>query len=399
VFVEEENQKSKHPAGDHPPEPAISEQPKEASTPGNTESIASIVEVQRLIATGEIDLDGTMHLIADRARDVANATGAAIGLLKGSELVYRAGSGSAATHIGRRVMAILSVSARKGASDEILRVENTETDARIEAAICRQLGAKSLLILPIYYARAIAGVLEVRFSEAHAFQDREVRIYHLMAGLVGEAMSHAARLRQKQALAAEPSNMRPAIGQTPQLQKVGDDSGSIHRPASKHGVRGTRGGASAEVRELLPGAARLIARAKRVPFYNYRWKVAMTAVVTVLGVSSWIVYTEHRPVSRPLSSAVPVSNAIEPQAPIPAKLVAARSTLMPRTAPQRIRVGNSQVRYIGEDVTVRYFAVEPAVQRKRIMNNRVEYIGKDVTVRYLTPDSAPVLPARSVDAK
>jgi putative methionine-R-sulfoxide reductase with GAF domain len=402
VFVEEESQKSKRPVVDRPPRPAVTEQPREANPPDNTESISAIVEVQRLIATGEIDVDGTMHLIADRARNVANATGVAIGLLKRDELVYWAGSGSAATHIGRRVMAILSVSAHKGASDEILRVENTQTDARIEAAICRQLGAKSLLIVPIYYARAVAGVLEVRFNEAHAFQDREVRIYRSMAGLVGEAMSHAARLGQKQALTAERSNMRHAIEQmTPQMQKVGNASGSVQGRANKHGVYQACGATAAEARKLLAGAAALIAlRAKRIPLRNHRWKAAMAAVVAVLGVASWIAYREHRPGSRPWPSAVPISNAIEPQEPIiPSKLVPANSAVTPRTAPQRIRVGNSQVRYIGEDVTVRYFTVKPALQRMRVMDNRVEYIGEDVTVRYLMSKSAPVLPARSVDAK
>src|SRR5205823_2214436 len=121
-------------------------------------------------------------------------------LLEGDNLVYRAGSGSAATYIGRYVKAALSVAR---ASGEILRVENTQTDARIEAAICRQFGAKALLIVPIYCGRAVAEAMEILFGDAHAFQDREVRMYQLMAGLVAEAMSHAAQLELRQALAAE----------------------------------------------------------------------------------------------------------------------------------------------------------------------------------------------------
>ena len=65
----------------------------------DSQSLSAIVEVQRLIAKGELDVDGAMHLIVDCARNVANATGVAIGLLKGDQLVYRAGSGSAATYI------------------------------------------------------------------------------------------------------------------------------------------------------------------------------------------------------------------------------------------------------------------------------------------------------------
>ena len=81
------------------------------------------------------------------------------------------------SYIGRQVTASLTVSADTTQRARILRVENAQTDTRIEAAICRQFGAHSLLILAIYQARALAGVLEVLFSEAHTFQDREVRTY------------------------------------------------------------------------------------------------------------------------------------------------------------------------------------------------------------------------------
>ena len=61
----------------------------------DSQSLSAIVEIQRLIAKGDLDVDGTLHLIVDRTQDVANASGVAIGLLKGDQLVYRAGSGSA----------------------------------------------------------------------------------------------------------------------------------------------------------------------------------------------------------------------------------------------------------------------------------------------------------------
>src|SRR4030088_1429783 len=63
--------------------------------------LSAIVEVQGLIARKELDVDGTMQLIVDRARAVANATGVAIALFKGHQLVYRAGSGSAVDYVGR----------------------------------------------------------------------------------------------------------------------------------------------------------------------------------------------------------------------------------------------------------------------------------------------------------
>ena len=171
------------------------------------QSLAAILELQRSIRMGHLDVDGATHLIAEWARSVANASGVAAGRLKGDQLIYTAGSGSAASYIGRRVMATFSTSAPNEVSSEILRVEDTTTDARIEAAVCRQFGVKSLLILPIYRGRFVAGVLQVLFNEAHSFQDQEVRTYWILAGLVGEAMSQTSVTQKASALVA------PAIGE------------------------------------------------------------------------------------------------------------------------------------------------------------------------------------------
>src|ERR1700746_3123696 len=137
------------------------------------ESRSALIAIQRSIATGELDLDQTMRLIAERARNIANATGIAIALLKATQLVYRAASGSATSYVGRQAIAVLSVSSHKSPRKEILRVEDAQSDPRIEAAICRQFGASSLLILPIYHEGDVAGVLEVFFSESHTFHHLE----------------------------------------------------------------------------------------------------------------------------------------------------------------------------------------------------------------------------------
>ena len=56
----------------------------------DTKALSAIVELQRAIATDELDVYSAMDLIAVRARNIANATGIAIGLLQGDQLVYRA---------------------------------------------------------------------------------------------------------------------------------------------------------------------------------------------------------------------------------------------------------------------------------------------------------------------
>ena len=365
----------------------------------DTQSLSLIVEAQQLITRGDLDLDGAMHRIVDSARNVANATGVAIGLLKGDRLVYRAGSGSAATYIGRQVGASLTVSTDTKASREILRVENSETDTRIEAAICRQFGAKSLLILPIYHDRAVAGVLEVLFSEAHTFQGREVRTYRLMAELIGEAMSHAAQREQEKLKTESPTLPRAIEHIAPPREKLPNDGAGMPNPANKRAIyqpRWTPVAGRGELSVLRQPAvlATMIQRAKRVPWHKVRWNLALAAAVTVFAITCWIAYRGRGPASPLASPALERSTPIEEQVRFQAAkaMPASAKEVRPAKTPlRRVRVGENEVDYVGEDVTIRYFTSKPA-PRRRVGESQVAYIGDDVTVHYFRPKPAVMPP-------
>ena len=327
----------------------------------DTEVLSAMVELQGTIATGELDVDGAMDLIAMRSRNIANATGIAIGLLQGDQLVYRAGSGSGATFVGQHVMATLCVSGSNAARSEILRVENAQTDRRIEAAICRQLGAQSLLILPIYHGRTMVGVLDVLFDEAHAFQHREVLTYRLMAALVGEAISYAARPEQKKALAVDLSTMRQSIRLT---RPQGEEA--VNNRAIDQACRTFMARAGKLL--ALTHSAGAASNRKHVRWYKGRWEMAV-GVVAVLAIVCWVGIRDHRPALPPGGSGPHGSNAVEQPMPLaPAKRVSADSTSKPQTAlglepedrktsrtmSQRV-LRNIRVQYISDDVTVRYF--------------------------------------------
>jgi hypothetical protein len=384
----------------------------------DAQSLSALLELQQSIATGEPDVDRAMHLVADRARNVADASGIAIALRRGDQLVYRAGSGCAASYVGRHMTAILSVSAHKEARGEILRVENAQADARIEAAICRQFEAQSLLILPIYDECAVAGVLEVLFTEPHAFQDREMRTYRLMAGLVGEAMSRYAQLDQKKVLAAQAATLPHAIEQiASQMQRSPGDDKSTPEPARKHGIRQVCGAATAVAGESLgvcqpaKAATMITQRVKRVPLHKLRWNVAVTGVVTALVITAcWIAY-DRRPASPASTPSLQRSNAVQQQIPfVPAKpapsnraskaqtaVGGAEEAKSPSSAFKRVRVGPNEIDYVAEDVSIRHFTTKPALPRVRGGYKEV-HIGEDVTVRFFASKLAVVSQTRPPSA-
>jgi GAF domain len=371
----------------------------------SSHSLSAVMEVQRMLRNGDLDVDGAMHRLVESARIAANATGVAAALLKGGQLIYRAGSGSAATYVGRQVTASLTVSADTERKREILRVEDAHRDTRIEAAICRQFGAQSLLILPIYDVRGLAGVLEVLFSEAHVFQHGEVRTYQLIARQIEAAILQAAPLVQKTKPVTQLPIAPHAVAEVAARRESSlNEVGSLPGPSPRNSLSQRYGAAWPAARQLLTRSqsARLAKKmqpVKDVPWHKRQWNLALAFLAMAVGLTCWIVYNGRRPVSAPESSARPASTAIDPQArsqaaeALPEKAIPAvdRSVKPARPGVQRVQVGKNEVDYIDEDVTVRYFTYPPKPQRKPLVNGRVVYIGDDVTVRYFasTPAVTP----------
>lgn len=402
-----------------------------------SDSLSAVMELQRLIAAGKLDLDGAMRDVVESARNVANATGVAIGLLKGDGLTYRAGSGTSAAYVGQHVTASLTVAADTKTGREILRVENAQTDMRIEAAVCRQFGANSLLILPIYNNGVVAGVLDVRFSEAHTFQDHEVRAYRLMAQQIEAVMLQNAALQPKKNLAPEPSAI-PAAEELPlPLEELpaapefwmressepsllerceailasARESSAVRKSISLattitqcakdfYGRRQrlnlalTAARNSAAFRRSISFARMVPQRARDLHWNRDRRTLALAGVAVILAFSGLVVYGSRRPSPPMESSSAPKSPTVLQPATFPKPVPAEASAAVPRKSRKqpsptnsglkRVRVSPNEVDYISEDVTVRVFSDQPAVAKKRAPR-KVAHIGNDVTVRYFTP--------------
>lgn len=369
--------------------------------------LAAIVEVQRMVTRGELGVEGAMNLVVDSARDIASADGIAICLLEAEQLIYRAASGCSAACVGSRVTASLTVPANTQANGEILRVENAQTDTRIQAAICRQFGANALLILPIYHDRILAGVFEVLFNEPHVFQDPEVHSYRLMAGLIQAAMSYAAEAEQKDRMA----ELAATAGSSYLWRGfLNNDESVLER--SKHAIYRHCGTALSAVKKSQfvgslkqPSLLRagIVNRTRGVVSKTPPWNVALATIATVLGVTLWIAYGRG-PASPSPSLAAPESTSVEPEDRFAPTSVSTKETsersgaslslsLQPARLSgatiRRARTAETGVDYIGDDVTVRHFTYKPKGRRRAVGGpSRVANIGDDVTVRYFTAKPA-----------
>jgi len=239
-------------------------------------------------------------------------------------------------------------------------------------------------------------------------------------------MSQATHLeREKTGTAPRPAIPNPVVSNIvqqslpPRAAEVLNHSGSIphaDRRAIEQPCQATAAvhGKLSILRQPAVLATTLLLQAKRVAWGSRRWTVAAAAVTAVLVLTSWFVYHNRRPASSLGPSAVQAPMIVEPQAPVlQLKQVSASGTPILEPAPllvkpartgrpslRRVRVGENEVDYIGDDVTIRYFTPKPkpTTRRVRVGGSEVAYIGDDVTVRYFKPKTAAVPATQPISA-
>lgn len=121
----------------------------------------------------DLALDLVLNEIVEQARSATGATGAAIALTREGEMVCRATTGTNAPDLGVRVETDSGLSGECLKSGEIQHCTDTESDPRVNAEACRQLGVRSMLIAPIRDSKECVGILEVLSTAPHAFRERD----------------------------------------------------------------------------------------------------------------------------------------------------------------------------------------------------------------------------------
>ena len=152
------------------------------------------------IHPGELDLEPAISAITERAQHLTGATGAAIALRAGDEIVCRARAGRTAPDLGVRLQADAGISAEAVRSGEIVLCHDAEANPRVDLASCRRLGVRSILVSPLRHYRRTLGVFEVLSSTPGAFDDRDVATMQLLSSMMVAAISRISTIQRTQAL-------------------------------------------------------------------------------------------------------------------------------------------------------------------------------------------------------
>ena len=196
-----------------PPPPANETKPQDTSrTNGDyTLTLAEIVEAQRQIQMRRLELDKAMAVVAERVTRITGGSGAAIAILEGGTVRYRAGAGAAALPVGSEAPLNAAVCAASLRTGQVIRSEDINLEFLFDPAPCRQRGILSLVVVPVYREDEIMGALELYFERVRGFVEQDIHTCQLMAGLVTEAIGRDAELALKKSMAAERSTMLAAI--------------------------------------------------------------------------------------------------------------------------------------------------------------------------------------------
>jgi len=133
-------------------------------------------------------LDEVLQLVSERALTLTGADGVAIALVEGNAFVCRASAGSIAPEVGARLDPKSGFSGACLRTGEIVRCDDSENDRRVDVQVCRSLGTRSIVAIPIASSHGIIGLLEAFSAEAYGFNDSDVRSLNLLAELILAAL-------------------------------------------------------------------------------------------------------------------------------------------------------------------------------------------------------------------
>jgi len=142
------------------------------------------------------DLEAALQLLAERAQYLTGASGASIALREDGEMVCRAGAGRAAPEVGVEIETGSGLIAESLRTHLLVRCDDAESDPRANRESCKELGVKSVMVMPLLRDQEVVGVFELVADRASAFEERDVAALARLAEMALTAVEHGEAARR-----------------------------------------------------------------------------------------------------------------------------------------------------------------------------------------------------------
>ena len=142
------------------------------------------------------DLDAALQLLVDRAQYITGASGAAIALRSGNNMICRASAGTGAPAVGSQLQISSGLTGESVRMRQILRCDDAENDDRVNRESCRALGIASVIVAPLLREQEVIGVFELLSGRPSAFEERDILALQRLGEMIQTAVeqSEAAQL-------------------------------------------------------------------------------------------------------------------------------------------------------------------------------------------------------------
>jgi GAF domain len=136
-----------------------------------------------------LDGDSVLKQVAEEIRCFTDAESAVIALRRSSAVVCVARAGTVGPAPGAQLDSRSGISAECLRQARSLRCKDTETDPRVDGEVCRQLGIRSIVVVPIFLGTDVVGLVEAFSSRPSAFDDEHLSRLEQLASLIGQVDS------------------------------------------------------------------------------------------------------------------------------------------------------------------------------------------------------------------
>ncbi|HEY3322250.1 MAG TPA: sensor domain-containing diguanylate cyclase [Planctomycetota bacterium] len=169
--------------------------PRSSST-----DLRAVISTQTDIAAAGLDVNRVMQVVVERTLALTGAAGAAVEMVEGDELVSRAVAGGPVATLGVRLGKHNSFSGLCLMRRETLRCDDALTEPHVDRSACQRCGVRSMVATPLVHQDTPVGVLKILSHDPGTFDNHDVQVLKLMAGLIAATLAHAAQYEdQKEA--------------------------------------------------------------------------------------------------------------------------------------------------------------------------------------------------------
>jgi periplasmic protein TonB len=134
-----------------------------------------------------------MHATAEATRILTGADGAALALRTRGVIVCRACSGDPTPDLGTPLNLDSGISGECLRAASILVCDDTESDTRVDPEVCRYLGIRSIVVVPLRGPAGIAGILEAFATRVRAFGEEQINSLRQLAEIAEAAYGREVR--------------------------------------------------------------------------------------------------------------------------------------------------------------------------------------------------------------